>query len=99
MATPLSPSDAETLIQRVQAEADAAPDFAWEIRLDLSTLLALVAHVQFALRHPQNTGPAAIVMRALIADLIARVEQEDYPATAELMRLGEPNPQREEHQT
>jgi hypothetical protein len=81
----------EELLERVADDALAAreAEFYLPVHMDLHTMMCVVGALQLSLRHPQNTGPSAKVVRELIAGIIARVETEGYKATAEMMRLGD----------
>ncbi len=70
-------------------------DFILPVHLNLHTLTCIVGALQLALRHPANVGPLSMIVRDVIDQIIERVAQEGYVATAELMRLGD-NPEYDE---
>lgn len=62
-----------------------------EMRLDWTTAIAMVAHLQLALRHPGNRGESAGLIRTMLDDLFTQIERVE-PTLAKLLRLGD-NPQ------
>jgi hypothetical protein len=58
------------------------------LHLDFDTLLALISHVQLALRHPGNKGHAAQRARRWLDEVIAVLERQD-PLVGKMLRLGD----------
>jgi hypothetical protein len=59
------------------------------VHMDLATAIAVVANLQLALRHELNHGPTAKQARVVIDEIITRLKEDGYPATAEFMKLGD----------
>lgn len=58
-----------------------------QLELKPSTVLLLVAQLQLALRHPQNTGPSAVRMRELAHWLEEQIERLE-PDLQPILELG-----------
>jgi hypothetical protein len=87
--SPLTSHYKRALIQRVKDEARLRKPFTLPVHLDLHPLICVVAHLQLALRHPANKGLSSEVVRRIVDMMIERVEAAGFPATAEMLRLGD----------
>jgi hypothetical protein len=77
------------LMRAVIMEAKRShPYFNLPIVFDLASLFILVASLQLALRHPENTGPSADGARRIVSGIIARVRAEGLDALADAMEAG-----------
>jgi hypothetical protein len=57
---------------------------------DLGAAIALIAHLQLSLRHPEVLrNAAAKTVRGFIDELIRKMETAGYPACAECARMGD----------
>lgn len=54
------------------------------IVLEFDALFALLGHLQLALKHPQNVGPSANLMRRMVKDIYEDIAQ-DEPRLVELL--------------
>lgn len=57
------------------------------LRIGIAELVALIAQVQLALRHPANKGEGATLARLIIEDAIAGMEAHE-PEIGPLLRRG-----------
>ncbi len=82
-------TDAE-LIRAASEESMSARgrDYLQPVYMDLVTCAAIVGHLQLALRHPGNRGPASEIARRMVSGIIERVAEAGFPANAEIMRRG-----------
>jgi hypothetical protein len=77
------------LMNRAQNEWESAKTFSLPVHMDLFTLSCVVGNLHLALRHPANIGPSAEHVRYVVDRIIEALEHEGYPATAQIMRLGD----------
>ncbi len=79
----------QELLERVTAESQTLHDESWKMTmtLDIDCLMALIASLQLALRHPKNTGPTSQTVKGIIEKLIDELPV-DCLALRELARMG-----------
>ena len=95
MDSPLTEQYKAQLLERIMAEALAAPDFMLPIHFELHPLMCIVGALQLSLRHPANTGPSSRIVREVIDGIIGRLEDSGFEAIPEMMRSGD-NPEFDE---
>lgn len=83
------PTDIELLlIEQSAKECQALPSgMKLPILFDVPVALILVAQLQLALKHPQNTGAAAEIARSIIESVISRMTHLEMFATVQLLRI------------
>lgn len=62
--------------------------FTLTLELNFTSLIALVANVHLALRHPSNTGPCAEISRAILSQITESLKKAGLHANAEMILLG-----------
>jgi hypothetical protein len=83
---------ARELFEEATREAAASSEWQLPVVMGIEVLTAVVAQLQLALRHPGNKGRSREIVREVVDQVIGRLEQEGFMATAELLRLGD-NPE------
>lgn len=73
----------DAAIARVMKQHDSC-----EFTLDWELVVAVVGHLQLALRHPANTGPSPEAVREFLDAFLAKIESLD-PTLAAIMALGD----------
>jgi hypothetical protein len=90
---PKAKADWRTLYQRVARETDEENRQITaniNVEMDMSTVLAVVGHLELALTHPMNQGAAVVSVRTVIKAFIDTTERIGlYPACVEMMRIGQ----------
>lgn len=83
----------DLLMERVSGEIELATILGWKMKmeLDLQSAIRLCGTLQLAMRHPEFTGPSSDMARAFVEELRRKV-QTVFPATADLIALGDPDP-------
>lgn len=76
------------LMLRCDAEARRASGYILPVHCDLMVAACLIGAVQLGLRHPANNGRSAKLARRILDAMIQRLDEDGFPAYAELCRLG-----------
>ena len=63
------------LLERVFVESTTLHNEGWRITVtwDIHTLMVLIASLQLSLRHPNNKGPSAEIIKVVIEKLIDEI--------------------------
>jgi hypothetical protein len=82
--------DVVALMERCTREHKLARrgEYSLPLAIDLGGALSIVACLQLALRHPQIPEAQERIARGIVAGMIERVRRDGFPASAELMELG-----------
>jgi len=83
----LTPEQAD-LLQRATGEL-ASSNAIFEFQFVLVDLVALVGHLQLALRHEGTVGPSSDLIRGFIDSVVSIVAEAGFPASAEMMAHGD----------
>lgn len=81
--------DLEGIFRAAARENEARKDYALPVLFSLATAVAVIGNLQMSLRHPDNTGEAARIVRNVIDQMLAKLVRDGFLATAAVAALGD----------
>lgn len=81
--------DVEEIIREAARENKARKDYVLAVNFSLGVAIAVIGQLQLSLRHPDNDGKSARLVREVVDGLIAQLLIDGFPACASVAALGD----------